>query len=79
MDACAASQFEQLIRAVCGLPLATVVPHSRAVMHNLIGEDIATWPDLLKDPTACVHLYGKKDVRAGRKMGHVTYLKGRWS
>lgn len=78
MDACACSQFEQLVRAVCGLPLASIVPHSRAVMHNLIGDDIKRWPQLLQDEQACLHLYGKTEARAGRKMGHVTYLKGVW-
>ena len=77
MDACACSQFEQLIRAVCGLPLGSTQPHSHAVMHNLIGADIEHWKKFLADPTACLHLYGKAQARAGRKMGHVTYLKGR--
>jgi 5-(carboxyamino)imidazole ribonucleotide synthase len=78
MDACGCSQFEQLVRAVCGLPLGSTVPHSRAAMHNLIGEDVKRWPELLNDPQACVHLYGKTETRAGRKMGHVTWLKGSW-
>jgi 5-(carboxyamino)imidazole ribonucleotide synthase len=78
IDACACSQFEQLIRAVCGLPLASVSPHSRAVMTNLIGDDVNRWPQLLEDPQACVHLYGKTEARPGRKMGHVTVLKGAW-
>lgn len=78
LDACACSQFEQLVRAICGLPLATLAPHSRAVMHNLIGDDIKRWPQLLQDPMACLHLYGKNESRPGRKMGHVTYLKGTW-
>ena len=78
IDACACSQFEQLVRAVCGLPLAPISPHSRAVMHNLIGDDVKKWPQLLEDPQACLHLYGKTETRPGRKMGHVTYLKGTW-
>ncbi len=78
MDACTCSQFEQLVRAVCGLPLGSTVPHNRAVMHNLIGDDVKKVPELLSDPQACVHLYGKTEVRAGRKMGHVTWLKGAW-
>lgn len=78
MDACGCSQFEQLVRAVCGLPLASISPHSRAVMHNLIGDDITRWPQLLQESQACLHLYGKTESRAGRKMGHVTYLKGVW-
>ena len=78
MDACSVSQFEQLVRAVCGLPLGDTTPHSRAVMHNLIGDDFNRWPELLKEPKASLHLYGKTEVRAGRKMGHVTILKGAW-
>jgi 5-(carboxyamino)imidazole ribonucleotide synthase len=79
MDACACDQYEQLVRAVCGLPLGSTVPHSRAVMHNLIGDDVNQWPELLKADKACLHLYGKDEPRPGRKMGHVTYLKGAWS
>lgn len=78
IDACAVSQFEQLVRAICGLPLGTTLPHSQAVMHNLLGNDIQRWPDLLKEPDACLHVYGKKEARPGRKMGHVTYLKEKW-
>ena len=78
IDACACSQFEQLVRAVCGLPLGSTTPHSRAEMRNLIGRDVEQWPKLLENPSACLHLYGKIDPRAGRKMGHVTYLKGAW-
>ena len=78
IDACAVSQFEQLVRAICGLPLGKPAPHSRAVMHNLLGDDVARWPELLKETGACVHLYGKHETRKGRKMGHVTYLKGAW-
>ncbi len=79
IDACACSQFEQLVRAVCGLPLGETVPHHDAVMENLLGEDANGWATLLQDPSACLHLYGKTDVRAGRKMGHVTHLAPRLS
>ena len=78
IDACAVSQFEQLVRAVCGLPLAAPAPHSRSVMQNLLGSDIERWPALLKESGACVHVYGKSETRKGRKMGHVTFLKGAW-
>jgi 5-(carboxyamino)imidazole ribonucleotide synthase len=78
IDACAVSQFEQLVRAICGLPLGAPAAHSRAVMHNLLGEEVNRWPELLKEPNACLHIYGKKDARADRKMGHVTWLKGTW-
>jgi 5-(carboxyamino)imidazole ribonucleotide synthase len=78
MDACVVDQFEQLVRAVCGLPLGDTLPHSRAVMHNLIGDDFNRWSQLLQEPHASLHLYGKTDIRPGRKMGHVTVLKGVW-
>jgi 5-(carboxyamino)imidazole ribonucleotide synthase len=78
IDACATSQFEQLVRAICGLPLGSPAPHSRAVMQNLLGHDIERWSELLKKPRTCLHLYGKAETRKGRKMGHVTYLKGAW-
>lgn len=74
IDACACSQFEQLVRAVCGLPLGSTQPLRHAVMHNLIGEDVKRWPEFLANPNACLHLYGKGDIRPGRKMGHVTVL-----
>jgi 5-(carboxyamino)imidazole ribonucleotide synthase len=77
IDACPASQFEQFIRAVAGLPLATCDRHSDAVMDNLLGEDAARWLDYARDPEARLHLYGKAEARPGRKMGHVTWLKPR--
>lgn len=73
--ACAISQFEQHIRAVAGLPLGDTARHSDCVMENLIGDDIARVPELLKEPAAVVHLYGKAEARPGRKMGHVTRLR----
>lgn len=77
IDACETSQFEQHIRAVCGLPLGSAERHSDAVMKNLIGDEVTRWPALLADPAAHVHLYGKAEARPGRKMGHVTWLKPR--
>ncbi len=74
IDACACSQFEQLVRAVCGVPLGTARRHSNAKMHNLIGDEIEQWEQLLREPGAIVHLYGKSEARRGRKMGHVTRL-----
>jgi len=75
IDACATSQFEQFVRAVCGLPLGSTAPHSEAVMKNLIGDEVTRWRDILADPEAKLHLYGKAEARPGRKMGHVTRLK----
>jgi len=77
MDACTCSQFEQLVRAICGLPLGNAERHSDAVMTNLIGEDADRWAGILAEPGACLHLYGKAEARSGRKMGHVNRLSPR--
>ena len=74
MDACATSQFEQLVRAVCGLPLGATDRLADAVMDNLIGAEVERWPELVAAPNARLHLYGKREVRSGRKMGHVTWI-----
>jgi 5-(carboxyamino)imidazole ribonucleotide synthase len=74
IDACATSQFEQLVRAICGLPLGSTERHADAVMKNLIGDEVETWRDAIADPAARLHLYGKRMVHPGRKMGHVTRL-----
>jgi 5-(carboxyamino)imidazole ribonucleotide synthase len=74
IDACYTSQFEQLVRAICGLPLGSSKRHSDAVMKNLIGADVDRWREALNDPAAKLHLYGKNKARRGRKMGHVTRL-----
>jgi 5-(carboxyamino)imidazole ribonucleotide synthase len=74
IDACAVSQFEQQVRAVCGLPLGDPAPFADAVMENLIGDAAGRWPEILAEPGARLHLYGKGEARPGRKMGHVTRL-----
>ncbi|HWK34932.1 MAG TPA: 5-(carboxyamino)imidazole ribonucleotide synthase [Sphingomonas sp.] len=67
------SQFENHIRAICGLPLGdTGLTGTRVVMENLIGEDAAGWDAILGERDAHLHLYGKHEARPGRKMGHVT-------
>ncbi|MDG5494671.1 5-(carboxyamino)imidazole ribonucleotide synthase [Niveispirillum sp. BGYR6] len=66
------SQFEQLVRAVCGLPLGSTRLRAPCVMTNLIGSDADNWPALVAEPGARLHLYGKGEAKAGRKMGHVT-------
>ena len=82
LDACTVSQFEQQVRALCGLPLGEVRLMSPAAMVNLIGDDVGKitgsrgCSDLLAIPGAALHLYGKRVVRPGRKMGHVTFLAG---
>ena len=72
IDGAVTSQFEQHIRAICGFPLGSPRRHGRVEMRNLIGADVLAWRDLLAEPGTSVHLYGKHDARAGRKMGHVT-------
>ncbi len=70
------SQFENHIRAICGLPLgATDLAASGVAMTNLIGDAANEWPQILTDDHAHLHLYGKDKPRPGRKMGHVTRLK----
>lgn len=75
IDACAVSQFEQQVRAVCGLPLGDPTPLAGAVMENLLGDAVRRWPEILAEPGARLHLYGKREARPGRKMGHVTRLR----
>lgn len=80
LDACTVSQFEQQVRTVCGLPLGEIRLLSPAVMLNLIGDDVRlataapAVQDLLREPGAIVHLYGKRAIRPKRKMGHVSFL-----
>ena len=67
------SQFEQHIRAICGLPPgSTELTGSEVTMENLIGDEVERWPQLVADPALHVHIYGKGEARPGRKMGHVT-------
>ncbi|MES2496272.1 MAG: 5-(carboxyamino)imidazole ribonucleotide synthase [Pseudomonadota bacterium] len=69
------SQFENHIRAICGLPLgSTARAAPRVEMRNLIGQQAGDWDMVLSDPAAHLHLYGKGEARPGRKMGHVTKL-----
>lgn len=69
------SQFTQHIRAVCGLPLGDVSLVGPSRMKNLLGEEIHAVDVYKNDPTATLHDYGKKEPRAGRKMGHVTWVE----
>ena len=70
-NGCAVDQFEQHIRAVVGWPLGDGQRHSDVVMENLIGDDMDRVPELAKEADCAIHLYGKADVKPGRKMGHV--------
>jgi 5-(carboxyamino)imidazole ribonucleotide synthase len=78
LDACVTSQFEQQVRAVCGLPLGSVELLRPAAMANLLGDvwqgGEPDWRRALEDPWVKLHLYGKTEPRAGRKMGHLTAL-----
>lgn len=82
LDACVTDQFEQQVRALCGLPLGEARAHSAAVMVNLLGDlwfdgDAYREPDwaaLLAFPGLKLHLYGKHEARPGRKMGHFTVI-----
>ena len=69
------SQFENHVRAICGLPLGdTRLAAARVEMRNLIGAQANDWQPILADPANHLHLYGKHEARPGRKMGHVTRL-----
>jgi 5-(carboxyamino)imidazole ribonucleotide synthase len=78
LDATASSQFEQQLRAMCALPLASTALLSPVTMLNLLGDSwqagAPPWLDILDEPGANLHLYGKSDARAGRKMGHINCL-----
>ncbi|MFM8360129.1 MAG: 5-(carboxyamino)imidazole ribonucleotide synthase, partial [Verrucomicrobiota bacterium] len=78
LDACVTSQFEQQLRAVCGLPLGATHLYQPAAMANLLGDvwlaagGQPKWAAALADPHVKLHLYGKSEARKGRKMGHLT-------
>ncbi|MBL8512967.1 MAG: 5-(carboxyamino)imidazole ribonucleotide synthase, partial [Betaproteobacteria bacterium] len=80
IDACRTSQFEQQVRVLCDLPLGDPSQHTPAVMVNLLGDvwrgekldQAPDWSAVLKHAGAHLHLYGKREARPGRKMGHVT-------
>lgn len=78
LGACVTSQFEQHLRAICGLPLGETTLLRPAVMVNLLGDlwqqGTLQWHALLNYPGAQLHLYGKEEARRGRKMGHVLFL-----
>lgn len=79
LDACVSSQFEQQVRAVCGLPLGSPELLRPVVMLNLLGDlwrngEPPAWADILAEPDVTLHLYGKRTARPGRKMGHLCVL-----
>ncbi len=77
--ACVTSQFAQHIRAICGWPLGDTARLAGCVMTNLLGEDILDWQRLAARPGAALEIYGKRDIRPGRKMGHITQLRPKGS
>ena len=74
-NGCAVDQFEQHIRAIAGWPLGDGKRHGDVVMENLIGDDLDRLADLVAESGTAIHLYGKSDVKPGRKMGHVNRIK----
>jgi 5-(carboxyamino)imidazole ribonucleotide synthase len=79
-DACVTSQFEQQLRAVCGLPLGSTAYYGPAAMANILGDlwqdGEPDWPAAIANENVKLHLYGKLEPRAGRKMGHLTAVAG---
>ncbi|MBK1635265.1 5-(carboxyamino)imidazole ribonucleotide synthase [Rhodovulum adriaticum] len=75
-DGCVIDQFEQHIRAVAGWPLGDGARHSDIRMENLIGTDMDRVPELARDPAVALHLYGKAEIKPGRKMGHANRRLG---
>ena len=81
IDACETSQFEQQLRVMCGMPAGSTRLHTPAVLWNILGDiwpndggdSTPDWSQINSIPGAKLHLYGKKDARPGRKMGHVTF------
>jgi 5-(carboxyamino)imidazole ribonucleotide synthase len=75
MDGCSVDQFEQHIRAVAGWPLGPTAPAARVEMLNLLGDEADAWARLAHDPETRIHLYGKREAKPGRKMGHVNKVR----
>ena len=75
-DGCVCDQFEQHIRAIVGWPLGPTKAHARIEMTNLLGDEVDQWRALAVEPNARLHLYGKHEARAGRKMAHVNRVLG---
>jgi len=74
LDGCAVDQFEQHIRAIAGWPLGPTAATSHVEMTNLLGDEAAGWSRLAREPETRLWLYGKREIEAGRKMGHVNRL-----
>ncbi len=79
LDACYSSQFEQQVRMICGLPSGNCQLHTPVAMLNLLGDvwpnsGVPDWNAVLEMDKSFLHLYGKKEARPGRKMGHINFL-----
>jgi 5-(carboxyamino)imidazole ribonucleotide synthase len=77
MDAAITSQFEQMIRAICDVPLGSTEFHTSGYMKNLIGDEVNLVEKFYKNSNAKIHLYGKTEVKPGRKMGHINILNSK--
>ena len=78
LDACVISQFENHIRAIAKWPLGSTQRHSDAIMTNLLGAEVLEWKAIAaKEPAVSLYLYGKPEVREGRKLGHTTVISPR--
>jgi 5-(carboxyamino)imidazole ribonucleotide synthase len=75
MNGCVTSQFEQMIRAISGMPLGSTDFHSSGYMKNLIGNEVTDIEKFSQNPRAKIHLYGKEIIAEGRKMAHINFLK----
>ena len=75
IDGSITSQFEQLIRSISGIALGETRYHSNGYMINLLGDDINSISKFQNNSRAKIHLYGKSEIKSGRKMGHVNILK----
>lgn len=75
-DGCEVDQFEQHVRAVAGWPLGPTAAHARVEMLNLLGGEADAWARLAHEPETRIHLYGKREAKPGRKMGHVNKVRG---
>jgi 5-(carboxyamino)imidazole ribonucleotide synthase len=74
-DGCPVDQFEQHVRAVAGWPLAPTAPRCAVEMLNLLGDEAHDWRSWAAEPDTRLHLYGKREAKPGRKMGHVNRLR----
>ncbi len=77
IDAARVSQFEQLVRIAMNLPLGSTERVYDAIMKNLLGQEINTWLSYIDEPCSILHVYGKTEIKEGRKMGHVTRVKNK--